>query len=150
MAVRSNISVENYNKFIDIIIKEIELEATAITQKNIKKVGAYASGNLLNSITSEVKKNSNTQAFIRIGSDTHAAVAAEIGFPPGVWVPVFKIYQWMIDKGMTASVDGAYAIQRKIYEEGYEGRHPFEKSEEELASKIEDIVARVINNQDIV
>ncbi|HEX8556670.1 MAG TPA: HK97 gp10 family phage protein [Pyrinomonadaceae bacterium] len=112
--------------------------------------GAVASSALLNSIDWEVDEEGYDLAAVIFSTEQHA-VWVEEGRGPGP-VPVGPIIEWMMDKGITPR-DGdtleqaAHAIANHIAKTGFEGRHYFETTLDEMESiaieAIERAVARI-------
>ena len=112
----------------------------------IRQAGAVASGDLLKSITSSVLFSS-TEFLVEIGSNNIAAQFIERGRRPGGFPPIQRIYKWMVDKGLDATLHGAYSIASKIEREGYSARMPFEKAIEAALPKIEKSMGKIIESE---
>jgi hypothetical protein len=106
---------------------------------SIRSVNAVASGELLRSVTISSLVKTSDLLLVKVGSSKEYAANVEYGRRAGTFPNVEEIYKWMITKGMNATMSGAYAIARKISEQGYEGKEPFAKAlDNAVAKAIED------------
>jgi hypothetical protein len=86
----------------------------------LDKQGHRASGNLIDTMRSEVKSSGNGFTITIFGANYAQAVAQ--GVPPGTKVSTKALAEWVETKGIatgeTAIKSLAFAIQRKIFKEG--------------------------------
>lgn len=137
-----------FDKLSEIISREAgELSKTEV-KKRIKSANAIASGNFYNSVTSQVKKSTSRNFIVSVGSDDRAAEPIEVGIKP-TRVPIASIYKWMRDKGIGADPAFAQYVQKKLAEEGYQGRHIFEDAENSLVSKLDSLIEEILNREEL-
>ena len=141
-------SKEIFEKLARIISEESRTLAETEVKKRIKAVNAIASKQFYNSVASEVKKSGSRSFIVRVGSDDRAAEPIETGIKP-TRVPIAAILKWMRDKGIGSDPAFARYVQNKLAEEGYEGRHIFEKAEESLVSKLDNLVEDILNREEL-
>lgn len=136
-----------FEKLTAIIAKEAGETAKAKVQSNIKSVNAIASGQLYDSVTSEVRKSTSRSFLVSVGSDDRAAESIELGLKP-TFVPIIKIYEWMRDKGIGTDPAFANYVRNKLAQVGYKGRRVFEKAEESLVDELDRLVEDILNRED--
>lgn len=136
-----------FEKLTKIIAEEAGELAKSEVQKNIRSVNAIASGQFFDSVTADIRKSTSRSFIVKIGSDDRAAQPIEEGIPP-TFVPIVKIYEWMRDKGIGNDPAFANYVRNKLAEEGYKGRHVFEKAEETLVEKLDRLIEDILNRED--
>jgi bacteriophage HK97-gp10 putative tail-component len=112
--------------------EECTMDAARITHnaivESIKNENAVASSNLLKSVTVGSMQASTEMYSVTVGSSSPYASVVEYGRRAGgKQPPTQSIYQWMTQKGLEASMSGAYLIARKIGREGIPAKYVFQK-----------------------
>jgi hypothetical protein len=96
----------------DFIVKQLQLV--------LDEQGHRASGNLIDTMRSEVKSSGKGFEIIVYGADY--AIAVDKGVPPGVRVSTDALAKWVEEKGIATGESEiksiAFLIQRKIFQEG--------------------------------
>lgn len=128
--------------------KEAKEVAESEVKRRIKSASAIASGQFLNSISADIRKSTSRNFIVRVGSDDRAAEPIETGIKP-TKVPIAVIYKWMRDKGIGRDAAFAQHVQTKLAEQGYEGRHIFEKAEESLVAKLDSLIEEILNREEL-
>lgn len=137
-----------FERLTEIVSEKSRNEAETIVKKQIKKVNAVASGKFFESVTSDIRKSGTSGFLVSVGSDDRAAEPLETGLKP-TRVPIVVILKWMKDKHIKGGSEFAVYVQRKLSEQGYEGRHIFEKSEEILISRLDDLINDILNQEEL-
>ena len=133
------------------LTKELSQAVTEYVKGFIQEVGAVATGDLLNSITSSVLGTSSGGLLLAVGSSNDAAEAIEYGLPPGTNVDVNSIKKWMLSKGLDPSDKSAVSgIINKIYSEGIKAKAPFEAAynSSEFNGIIDSTIDKIVNKAD--
>lgn len=138
---------EVFERIVETLSREARDLAENAVRSNIRKTRSVASGEFLQSVTSEFKKSRASSYLVSVTSLNRAAEPLESGLPP-TDVPIDAIYQWMKDKGINEDPQFAYYVQAKLAKEGYEGRHIFENAEEAILDKIDDLVNEILNREE--
>lgn len=113
--------------------------------KAIREVGAVASTDLLQSVTTSPVSITATGLTASVGSNSPYAEVVERGRRAGSRMPPRdRILQWMVMKGLEPSQAGAYLIARKIARDGIIGKHPFQKGAERATGRINTLVGDAI------
>lgn len=137
---------------LEAIVAKISKEATDLAisevKSSIQRVNAVASGQLLNSVTADFASRSSRNYIVNVGTSDRAAEPIEQGLKPGVPVTVDRIYEWMIQKNLPEPTRwGAYYIARKLYNEGYTARRPFELAEDNITARLNDMITDILNSE---
>lgn len=137
-----------FEELTAIIGKEAKDVAESEVKRRIKSASAIASGQFFNSVSADVRKSTSKNFVVRVGSDDRAAEPIETGIKP-TRVPIAAIYKWMRDKGIGSDAAFAQHVQTKLAEQGYEGRHIFEKAEESLITKLDSLIEEILNREEL-
>lgn len=140
---------KTFEKLVETLANEAKDLTESEVKTRIRKVGAVASRQFLNSVTSDFRKQSSKNFLVSVGSTDRAADSIEEGFDPG-FVPLSEIFDWMRDKGIGNNPQFAFFVQRKLAAEGYEGRHVFEQAEEAVADKIDRLILEILDREDFI
>lgn len=114
----------------------------------IREEGLVASGDYLGSISIS-NMLSSTEFFTKtVSSSSQYALTIEEGRKAGSRMPpVDRIYNWMINKGMNPSYEGAYAIAQKIAQNGIPPKRIFERGLERADTKMDAAIQVAINKE---
>jgi hypothetical protein len=126
------------DKAADIVYKEI---IASITRER-----AIASSELLRSVRVTKLRSATNLTQLQVFSDSPYAAIVEEGRRAGAKMPpVNIIYDWMLQKGLEPSYNGAYLIARAISQRGIPAKKVFQKGVDRAEPMIDNAINVILS-----